>query len=216
MQDDYKQVHQCLCHCLHAQEPERARCQRACRNGRCNQAGGQLFPATQRCIIKLSNTGFVFCVRRAPCTACSMHRSIAGASASAAHHSASTAAAAAAGLRCEVLHSVSARLRGALRAEHLEAAVVELARQRTRQVTAQIDMARLRVAALQRQLRWDRVEVLVASRLAPQLCNALSLSKAGQVGSTAVKIHVFRTACVCEISCCSRLMCCWLHVSNCI
>ena len=81
-----------------------------------------------------------------------------------------------------MLQSVSARLRGALRAEHLESTVAELARQRTRQVNAQIDMARLRVAALQRQLRWDRVEMLVASRLAPQLCNALSLSKAGQVG----------------------------------
>lgn len=79
------------------------------------------------------------------------------------------------------MDSLSARLRGALRAEHLEAAVAELAQQRARQVAAQMDAARLRIAALQRQLRWDRVEVLVASRLAPQLCNALSLSKAGQV-----------------------------------
>ena len=76
---------------------------------------------------------------------------------------------------------MSARLRGALRAEHLEAAVAELAQQRARQVNAHIDMARLRIAALQRQLRWVKVEELVASRLAPQLCSALSLSKAGQV-----------------------------------
>jgi hypothetical protein len=94
-----------------------------------------------------------------------------------------------------VLQNVSARLRGALRAEHLEAAVAELARQRTRQVNAQIDMARLRVAALQRQLRWDKVEALVASRLAPQLCNALSLSKAGQVGRKVVSAHVSCMAC---------------------
>lgn len=62
--------------------------------------------------------------------------------------------------------------------------MAEVAQLRARQVAAagrQMDAARIRIAALQRQLRWDRVEALVASRLAPQLCNALSLSKAGQV-----------------------------------
>lgn len=110
---------------------------------------------------------------------------------------------------------MSARLRGALRAEHLEAAVAELARQRTRQVNAQIDMARLRVAALQRQLRWDRVEALVASRLAPQLCNALSLSKAGQVGSKAVKTHVLGITYHGELPSIPSLVCAGLHAPSC-
>lgn len=94
-------------------------------------------------------------------------------------------AAAAAATRAELLQALPARLRGALRASHLEAAVAEVAQMRARQVAAavrQMDAARLRVAALQRQLRWDRVEAALASRLAPQFCNALSLSNGGQVG----------------------------------
>lgn len=131
--------------------------------------------------LALQGDNCIACLRSTPCSACSVHRAFTGALASASQHSASTVAAATAAARFELLHSLPARLRCALKAEHLEAAVAEVAQLRARQVKAQMDAARLRIAALQRQLRWDRVEALVASRLAPQLCNALSLSKAGQV-----------------------------------